>query len=218
MKSKIYLLSAICMLSINEAQAQRDNKKNGFEDSRERFAFGLKAGLNASNVWDSEGEDFRADTKLGLAAGAFFCVPIGEYFGVQPEVLLSQKGFQGAGTLLGASYSFSRTTTYLDVPLQVQFKPTSFATLVAGPTFSYLLNQKDVYTFAGNSVEQEQEFDNDNIRKNILGATVGLDLNFSMFLVSARAAWDFQNNKGDGTSTTPRYKNQWLQLTVGFKI
>jgi hypothetical protein len=32
-------------------------------------------------------------------------------------------------------------------------------------------------------------------------------------VIGARAGWDLLNNKGDGTSTTPRYKNMWYQAT-----
>jgi len=27
-----------------------------------------------------------------------------------------------------------------------------------------------------------------------------------------------QNNNGDGTSNNPRYKNEWTQLSVGFRF
>tara|TARA_R110000737_G_scaffold348572_1_gene382735 strand:- start:15882 stop:16520 length:639 start_codon:yes stop_codon:yes gene_type:complete len=212
MKKNIYFISAICVLSITGLWAQS-------EDRRENFEFGIKAGINASNVWDEQGEDFRADTKAGLAAGVWFGIPIGTFLGVQPEILISQKGFKGSGTLLGFPYSFSRTTSYLDIPLLVQLKPAEFITILAGPQFSYLFNQKDNYTFGTSSIDQEQQFSNDNIRKNILGFVVGLDLLYENLVVSGRAGWDFQSNNGDGTnSTTPRYKNQWLQFTLGFKI
>ncbi len=204
----------MCFFSIASVQAQEENN----EDNRENLEFGIKAGINASNVWDSQGEDFRADTKIGIAAGAFLSIPIGKFIGIQPEVLFSQKGFQGSGRLLFNDYSVTRTTSYLDIPLQLQFKPAKFITLLVGPTFSYLLNQKDVYTFGVNSVEQEQQFNNDNIRKNTLGAVIGVDLMYSKLVVSGRAGWDFQTNNGDGSSSTPRYKNQWLQFTLGFKI
>lgn len=214
MKNTFKIISATCILASANLNAQIDLK----EDNREEFEFGIKAGVNASNVWDSQGEDFRADPRVGLATGAYFAIPIGKYIGFQPEVLLSQKGFQGSGTLLGFPYSFSRTTTYLDVPLLLQVKPSPFMSLVVGPTFSYLFKQKDVYTFGSNSAEQEQEFENDEIRKNTLGSLVGVDFYISSVVLSARAGWDFQTNLGDGTSTTPRYKNRWLQFTVGFKI
>jgi len=80
------------------------------------------------------------------------------------------------------------------------------------------MHKKDVYTFGTNSTAQEQEFNNDNIRKNTLGFVAGADFIFSHVVVSGRMGWDFQTNNGDGTNITPRYKNRWLQLTVGFKI
>lgn len=187
-------------------------------DPRETFAFGVKAGLNISNVWDEKGQDFRADSKAGFAGGIFFGIPIGTYLGFQPEALISQKGFQGSGTLVGYPYSFTRTTTYLDIPLQLQIKPVPFFTVVAGPQYSYLIHEKNVYTFGDNSNVQEQSFNNDNIRKNIFGFVAGADILISHVVVSGRMGWDLQNNNGDGTSTTPRYNNRWIQLTVGFKI
>ncbi|MDP4664627.1 MAG: PorT family protein, partial [Flavobacteriaceae bacterium] len=65
---------------------------------------------------------------------------------------------------------------------------------------------------------QEEEFENDNIRENTLGAAVGIDLNFGHFLVGLRANWDLQENNGEGESTTPRYKNQWFQGTLGYRF
>jgi hypothetical protein len=211
MKKSIIVLALLTFFFSAAIQAQNS-------DSRENFTIGVKAGLNISNVWDSEGEDFEHDAKAGFAGGLFMGIPLGSFFGFQPEVLLSQKGFVASGTLLGTPYSFTKTTTYIDVPLQLQIKPIEYVTLVVGPQYSYLINEKNVYTFGENSIEQEEEFENDNIRKNILGFVVGADANISHFVISGRVGWDLLNNNGDGTSTTPRYKNQWIQLTVGFKL
>ncbi|HLP14428.1 MAG TPA: porin family protein [Flavobacteriales bacterium] len=194
------------------------NAQNPDKDPRETLTFGIKAGGNYSNVWDEQGQDFEADSKLGFAGGFFLGIPFGKSLGFQPEILLSQKGFKGAGTLLGFPYSFSRTTTYIDLPLQIQIKPSKFFTFLAGPQYSYLMSEKNVYTWGSNSTEQQEEFTNENVRKNVLGFVAGADINISHVVVSGRIGWDFQTNHGDGTSSTPRYKNQWLQLTVGFKI
>jgi hypothetical protein len=211
---KIYIY-ALCFSFValgTKVKAQSD-------DNRNELGIGIKAGINNSNVWDEQKEDFNADSKIGFVGGAFLSIPLGRIIGFQPEVLISQKGFQGFGHLLGTPYSFSRTTTYLAVPLLLQVKPSKFITVVGGPQFSYLLHQKDVYTFGTNSIEQEEEFRNENIRKNIMGFTLGADVNLtSAIVISGRVGWDFQNNNGDGTSTTPRYKNQWLQLTLGYKF
>lgn len=208
-----YSISIILFLLVASStlRAQKD-------DHRELLSFGLKAGLNMSNVWDSKGQDFIADPKYGLAGGAFVSLPIGKYLGVQPEVMISQKGFKGSGSLLGFGYSYTRITMFIDVPLLVQFKPIQYFTVLAGPQFSYLLKEKNVYTFGSNSTEQEQAFTNEDPRNNIMGFVVGADINIDMLVISARASWDFQTNNKNSVSTTPRYKNQLLQLTVGFRI
>ncbi len=185
-------------------------------DNREKFQFGLKAGLNYSNVYDAKGQDFEADAKFGLAAGAFMNIPFGKYLGIQPGLLISQKGYKAQGTLLANPYNFTRTTTYLDIPLQFALKPSEFFTFLAGPQFSYLLHQRDVFTSTPSSFEQEQEFQNDNVRRNIFGVVGGVDINLKHIVLGARVAWDVQNNNGDGTSTTPRYKNMLFQGTIGY--
>lgn len=211
---KIFIIISIFTLSFSTKLSAQDDA----EDPREKVTFGIKAGINYANVWDEQGEDFRADPRVGFAGGAFLGIPIGKFIGVQPEILISQKGFQGSGTLLGTAYSFSRTYTYIDVPLLFQLKPSRFLTVLLGPEYSYLTHQRNTYTFGTNSTAQDQEFKNDNVRKNILGFMVGADINIEHIVVSGRAGWDFQTNNGDGSSSTPRYKNQWLQFTIGFKL
>ena len=212
MKKSIIIITTVfaSLASISKAQ---DN-----DDIRSKLAFGAKAGLNVSNVYDAKGQNFIADSKAGFAGGVFLGIPIGKYIGIQPELLYSQKGFKSTGTLLGSTYSDTRTTSYLDIPLQIQLKPFEFITFLGGVQYSYLLHQKDVYAFGANSTAQNQEFKNDNARKNIFGAVFGVDVTISHFVISGKACWDLQNNAGDGSSYTPRYKNVWYQLTVGFRL
>jgi hypothetical protein len=209
---KILLIIAVVSFMTNTSKGQ------SAIDVRDRLMFGAKVGANLSNVYDERGEDFVADSKLGGAGGVFLAIPIGKYLGIQPEVLLSQKGFHATGRILFNTYDFTRTTTYLDVPLLFAFKPSEFFTILAGPQYSYLLNQKDVFKNASTSIEQEQEFVNDNIRKNTFCLTGGLDINIKHLVIGARAGWDVQNNNGNGTSTTPRYKNVWYQATIGYRF
>ena len=187
-------------------------------DFRNKLMFGLKAGVNYSNVYDSQGDQFTADPKLGFTGGGFLSIPIGKYLGIQPEVLFSQKGFKANGNLLGSSYGLTRTANYLDIPLLLAFKPSEFFTILAGPQYSYLLSKKDVINSSSTSFAQETEFKNDNVRKNTLCFTAGIDITMKQIVLGARAGWDIQNNNGDGSSSTPRYKNMWYQGTIGFRF
>ncbi len=212
MKKTHILTAIITLLAINTyGQGMDVNSPN-------RIHLGVKAGLNYSNIYDSKGDNFDAEGKFGAAAGLFLAIPIGRFLGIQPEILYSQKGYKQTGAFLGSNYDLTRTSHYIDIPLLVSIKPASFITVQVGPQFSYLLKQKDVFKSALATVAQQEEFTNDNIRKNTLCAVGGIDFNFKRIIIGTRAGWDLQNNNGDGSSTNPRYKNAWVQATLGFRI
>jgi hypothetical protein len=195
-------------------------------DTREKFQMGFKAGVNISNVYDEDAQDFVASPKTGFAGGVFFSIPLNKYIGIQPEVLFSQKGFQSTRRfstgILGTGYydvKTSTTTNHIDIPLQLQIKPASFLTILVGPQYSFVLSKVDKKQDSnGNSSSDTTDYNNDNIRRNILGVVGGVDINISHLVLSGRAGWDLQNNNGNGTNNNPRYKNAWYQFTVGVKF
>ncbi|WP_159038341.1 porin family protein [Brumimicrobium mesophilum] len=187
------------------------------QDARSSLKFGIKGGVNFSNVYDSEGEDFEADTRTGYTAGLNLEIPIGTFLGLHPEVLITQKGFEGSGSLLLTDYSYKRTTTFLEIPILIALKPSENLSIVAGPQFAYLLSERNEFNSIVN-IDQEQQFENDNIRKNILGLVGGVNINLNHFTIGGRVGIDLQNNIGDGTSETPRYKNSWAQVTLGYRF
>lgn len=210
-KSLVLLVALTLFLfpAVNFAQSDQPS---------ERISGGFKVGANLSNVYDSDNEDFQADSKIGFAGGAFLSIPFGKYLGIQPEILFSQKGFKGSGSILGSEYSFSRTTNYIDVPILLAIKPISSLTLLVGPQYSYLMSQKYVFKSAMVNTEQEEQFENEDIRTNTLCITGGFDVNLTNIVLSARTGWDLQNNTADEASSTPRYKNMWYQVTVGYRF
>lgn len=211
---KAILMIAMVTLTVTSSYSQSESST----DNRSKLTIGLKAGANYSNVYDSQGENFVADAKFGFAAGGFVVIPLGTFLGIQPEVLFSQKGFKSTGTVLGTPYSMTRTTDFIDVPILLAVKPVENISLLFGPQFSFLVKQKDVFTGGSLTSTQQQEFDNSNLRKNILALTGGADINIDHFVLGLRAGWDIKDNDGDGNATTPRYKNMWYQATVGFKF
>lgn len=199
-----FLFSTNCIF----AQSSSDFENNMF--------FGAKLGLNYSNVWDTEGEEFKADAKFGFVGGVFLSFPLFERFTFQPELLFSQKGFKATGKILGADYNITRTTNHLAIPLLAGYSPVENLTIFAGPQYSYLMKQTDEFENATTSFEQEKEFVNDNPRDNTFSFLIGIDGKINRIVLSTRLGWDLTNNNGDGTSTTPRYKNTWWQLTFGY--
>lgn len=181
-----------------------------------RLTYGVKAGANLSGVQNTRGQDFMTETKYGFAGGVFLGIPLSRFWGLQPEMMYSQKGFTGTGNMLGGPYFLDKTSHFIDMPMQVQFKPLPFLTLLAGPQMSFLVLDNNVYILGAPG--QKSAFDSDSRRLCYLGAVAGIDLNFYHLVISGRAGWDFQNNKTSGRIDTPSYRNQYVQLTLGFKL
>jgi len=93
---KIILAIMVAALAINMSISQEVEPM----DLRKNLTFGVKAGLNLANVYDSQVEEFDNSAKLGFAGGVFAAIPLGTYLGIQPEALFSQRGFSAKGNIL----------------------------------------------------------------------------------------------------------------------
>jgi hypothetical protein len=160
MKNSILLFAIIALTGINSYSQTESTTSTS--DQRDRLLFGVKLGLNYSNVYDAQGENFVADAKFGVALGGFVSIPIGTFIGVQPELMYSQKGYKSSGTFLGTSYSMTRTTDFLDIPIYFVVKPVENISLLFGPQYSYLLKRTDDFTGGSLSASDIQTFTNDN--------------------------------------------------------
>jgi hypothetical protein len=189
------------------------------QDSRERIHLGGKAGLNISNIYDTKGENSSTDPKAGFAGGGFVAIPIGKYLGFQPEVMFAQKGYTATSVQEGSTFSYTRTTGHLEIPLLLQIKPVSFLSLVVGPQYSFMTYREESFKSNTVTITQQEEIKNDNIRKNTLGLVTGVDFYvLRHLLISGRVGWDLQDNNGDGTANFPRYRNVWLQTAIGLRF
>jgi hypothetical protein len=189
------------------------------DDSRERIHLGGKAGLNISNIYDTQGQNSSTDPKAGFAGGGFVAIPIGKYLGFQPELIFAQKGYTATNVNEGGTFTYTRTTGHLEIPLLLQIKPVSFISLVVGPQYSFMTYREESFKSNTVTIIQQEEIQNDNIRKNTLGAVTGIDFYvLKHLLISGRVGWDLQDNNGDGTANFPRYRNVWVQTTVGLRF
>ena len=187
-------------------------------DSRKELSFGFKACINYSTVFDMKTDNSNISGKTGFAGGAFLSIPLGKYVGIQPEVVLSQRGFKSSGNYKLKEYDLKRTSNYIDLPLMVFFKPLETVTILLGPQFSYLMSQTDVVTNTSMSLQQEQQFKSESYRRTVFCLTGGLDFNFNNIVFGLRLGSDLRHNKEDYLSGTPKYKNMWVQTSVGFRI
>ena len=187
-------------------------------DGRDQLYYGFKAGVNYAWANNINSTSLRANPLFGIVSGAFIVLPLSAYLGIQPEFLFSQKGFKASGTMDGSGYSFTRTSSYIDLPLYFSVKPNEFLTLLAGPQLSYLIQQSDKFSFATSDILQQQDVKNNSDRKQTLGLAGGFDINLKGLVIDFRTGLDMINNNGNGTTTNPSYKNAWCQATLAYRF
>ncbi len=192
--------------------------KTSDHSEKDGVHLGVRAGVNSSNLIKSGDVDISTGAKLGFNAAVFLEIPIIPAFSIQPELQYSQKGYKASGTYLTTPYEYKQTTNFIEVPLLAKFKPSKNFGILIGPQFSFLTSTKTKYTIANTSHEQLVDQDNNSLRKNILGGVIGLEAAAGPIVFDLRYSLDFQKNNGDGSSTTPTYRNQVIALSAGLRF
>jgi len=92
--------------------------------------FGIKAGVNASSIKVSDGEDY--DSKTGFHIGGLAHIHIARHFAIQPELVFSTQGGQDDGE------DFKLKLNYINVPILAQYMFEGGFRLQTGPQFGFL--------------------------------------------------------------------------------
>ena len=145
------------MSVVGVANAQSSQVARVADHIQRHGAFGLKAGLNLSDLSAGQSGTYFSSPKsrLGMVFGAFYNIPFGQSLAFQPELSYSAEGANQDGQLgasntmvLVAEYKYN----YLNLPLMLQYKPHRFY-LEAGPQFGFRMAANQVThtnTSAGN--------------------------------------------------------------------
>lgn len=128
---KLFFVLTVAGFSFSTANAQGS------------LQFGVKGGLNISNVSVSNGINGYSYSSLAdFNAGLFLKLPVARFFSIQPELYYSAQGFKfddGSGT----GGSVSEHVNYLQIPLLAKFTSRSGFFLETGPQLGIKLNAKD---------------------------------------------------------------------------
>lgn len=132
----IFLASAM-MLTVVTMQAQ-SRKDRSHHDAN--VAFGLKGGVNVTNLHFQNNSSADPDSKISFHAGGLAHIHVSKYFAVQPELMYSGQGYK---------YSSSNATTrarlhYINLPVLAQFMVGDGFRIETGPQLGILAgaNQK----------------------------------------------------------------------------
>jgi hypothetical protein len=107
---------------------------------QEPMQFGVKGGLDMAKIHGSESEG--SEYKIGFTGGVFFTKMLSPTFGIQPEVLYSQKGFEVSE--MGFTVKFK--ADYIEIPILLKFQPQTDGSLkwnvYGGPVVAFAASTK----------------------------------------------------------------------------
>jgi len=173
MKKITFLLLAILLSTAGYAQKRVTTTapiNHNLEGSTapENTGFGIKGGLNFSDVRNTDGS-VNFEPKTSYHVGAFAQFSITDWFSLQPEVIYSRKGYD--------STNVARRLDYFDVPLLLVFNPLDNVSIHVGPQVSLLMTVKD----GDKEVNKEDSYNSLDY-----GMVGGVEARLSIFRFGAR--------------------------------
>ncbi|MGV3587995.1 MAG: porin family protein [Adhaeribacter sp.] len=207
MKRITFLLLAILLSTASYAQKRVTTTapiNHNLEGSTapENTGFGIKGGLNFSDVRNTDGS-VNFDPKTSYHVGAFAQFSITDWFSLQPEVIYSRKGYD--------STNVARRLDYFDVPLLLVFNPLDNVSIHVGPQVSLLMTVKD----GDKEVNKEDSYNSLDY-----GMVGGVEARLSIFRFGARYNLGlnqiYQDTYRDiATNVNRDMKNGAFQVYVG---
>jgi hypothetical protein len=174
-----------------------------------QFHIGIKGGANITKV---DGKSFNDQFKYGYHLGGFAEIPLGEKWGIQPEVLFSQNS-----TTLDSNYNHvyqdvfnsnqSVKLNYLSIPILLNYKLIgNFLTLQAGPQFGVLINQDKTLLQNGG----------DAFKKGDFALTGGAQIKLSAIRITGRYIVGLNDINDIGSQD--KWKNEGFQVSLGLAL
>jgi hypothetical protein len=194
--------------------------------------FGVKAGLNVSNVSGMKNSNFFAgpntfstgtNIRIGPHFGAYASISFSDKFAFQPEVLFSVKGYvrEYSFELPGqqrAEGNYKLALSYLDIPLQARINVTEGFHILAGPYIGILAGASSVTkTTTNNTTKESKQSSIDGLNPLdvgiVAGAGIKMETGFNLGLKVEKGFSDIDKGADNNTNA-----NLALQFFVGWEF
>ncbi len=180
-------------------------KKDKSDIGDRAFRFGVKAGVNLSQLYVSgvDVEDRR--NKVGIHGGLWAKIPTGDLFAIQPELLYTNNGSRvsyqptNAIGLTGSEVRFNMNYLQLPILASLTLGPVS---IQAGPYVSYLLNANVKNVELDNAIDPTTiaELNENSFHRVDYGLAGGIAFDIKGFQLGARYNHGLRETSQNGLS------------------
>lgn len=210
--SILLFATVVTTLSLN-AQEQQTAGESSISPK-----FGIKAGLNLSNLYVDEVED--ENMKAGLNAGFYAKLPITRGFSLQPELIYSNKGakLRYDNFVLGeGEYRFN--LHYVELPIMGVINVLPNFNIHAGPYLSFLAGADIKDMNDDGSIDNVRDLNADNFNRFDVGVSAGLGFDIQNITLGARYNYGLSEIGKSGSLSgqlTRDAKNSAISVYIGF--
>lgn len=183
--------------------------------------FGVKGGVNFSNLYTEDVEDNNVLTGFNL--GVFAKLPITQTFAIQPELVYTTKGAELEYNNAFVTGTSTFKLNYLELPVLLVVNLSENFNVHAGPYFAYLIDGEAKNDSQGTMFDSENNLDNDDFNKFDTGLSVGIGYDTDKVGFGIRYNYGLQKvgkeRNYNGTNYTyPDGKNSAINLYLSYSI
>jgi len=180
--------------------------------------FGVKAGVNFSNLYTDDVDDNNMLT--GFHVGGYAKIGLSDTFAIQPEISYTTKGAE----LVYSNILFSGTgkfkLNYIEVPVLAVINVTENLSIQVGPYAAYLIDAKITNEASGNAFDFASNLDTDDYNRFDAGLVGGIDFDLGGFGFGARYNYGLTKVGKDAAFgsafTFPDAKNSVISAYLSF--
>lgn len=214
MKKRNRILATLIVLFTTSIAVNAQSKDSNAE-------FGVKGGLNFSNMYTEDVDDNNVLTSFN--AGIYAKLPITNAIAIQPELLYSRKGAELVYDNLFAEGTAKFKLNYIEMPVLLKLNLTNNINIHAGPYFAYLVDAQVTNETKNGTFDFEDNYDNDDFNKFDYGLSAGVGLDFQSLGVGVRYNYGLQTvgkerQFGGTRYTLPDGKNSSLNIYLALKL
>jgi hypothetical protein len=209
----LFLFAMGVIFSTVKAQEQQTS-----EESALSTKFGIKGGLNLTNLHSNEFADNHL--KAGFNAGIFSKIPITQGFSIQPELLYSVKGSKSDyNNFVQGSGEYRFNLGYVEMPILGVVNLTKNFNIHLGGYGAYLTNANIKDVNSQGSIKGITDLNANNFNRWDFGLAGGVGFDIQNFLIGARYNYGLTDVGHSGNLTGDvmgHAKNNGLNIYVGF--
>jgi hypothetical protein len=187
-------------------------------ESRRTAKFGVKAGVNFSNLYISNVQN--ENLKMGENVGIFAKLPVARGISIQPELLYSNKGAKDTyNNFLQGQGEYRYNLNYLELPLLLVFNLTRNFSLSGGGYAAYLLSANVKDENNNGTINGVTNLNANNFNRVDYGLVGGASFDIGNITLGARYNYGLQTIGNTGSLSgelTKNSKNSVSTIFIGF--